>query len=64
MTQADAKLRYRWRAGSALGLLAFINLLNYLDRNIIFALFESIKRELSLNDVQLGVLFQMTQCRA
>lgn len=46
----------RWRAGSALGLLAFINLLNYLDRNIIFALFESIKRELSLNDVQLGWL--------
>jgi sugar phosphate permease len=37
-------------------LLAFINLLNYLDRNIIFALFESIKRELSLNDTQLGWL--------
>jgi sugar phosphate permease len=46
----------RWRAGSALGLLAFINLLNYLDRNIIFALFEPIKRELSLNDTQLGWL--------
>jgi MFS family permease len=51
----DAKTQ-RWRAGSALGLLACINLLNYLDRNIIFALFESIKRELSLNDVQLGWL--------
>ena len=37
------------RARSALALLAFINLLNYLDRNIIFALFESIKRDLLLN---------------
>lgn len=40
----------------ALGLLAFINLLNYLDRNVIFALFEPIKRELLLSDVQLGWL--------
>jgi MFS family permease len=40
----------------ALGLLAFINLLNYLDRNVIFALFEPIKRELQLSDVQLGWL--------
>ncbi len=40
----------------ALGLLAFINLLNYLDRNVIFALFEPIKRELSLSDAQLGWL--------
>lgn len=40
----------------ALGLLAFINLLNYLDRNVIFALFESIKRDLSLTDTQLGWL--------
>jgi MFS family permease len=40
----------------ALGLLAFINLLNYLDRNVIFALFESIKRDLSLTDSQLGWL--------
>ena len=46
----------RSRARSALALLAFINLLNYLDRNIIFALFEPIKRELALNDVQLGWL--------
>ena len=44
------------RARSALALLAFINLLNYLDRNIIFALFEPIKRELLLNDAQLGWL--------
>jgi MFS family permease len=40
----------------ALGLLAFINLLNYLDRNVIFALFEPIKRDLQLSDVQLGWL--------
>jgi len=39
-----------------LGLLAFINLLNYLDRNVIFALFEPIKRELLLTDTQLGWL--------
>lgn len=40
----------------ALGLLAFINLLNYLDRNVIFALFEPIKRDLSLTDTELGWL--------
>jgi MFS family permease len=40
----------------ALGLLALINLLNYLDRNVIFALFEPIKRDLSLTDTQLGWL--------
>lgn len=44
---------YRWYA---LGLLAFINLLNYLDRNVIFALFEPIKRDLALTDTQLGWL--------
>lgn len=40
----------------ALALLALINLLNYLDRNVIFALFEPIKRDLLLTDVQLGWL--------
>lgn len=44
---------YRWYA---LGLLAFINLLNYLDRNVVFALFEPIKRDLGLTDTQLGWL--------
>lgn len=44
---------YRWYA---LGLLAAINILNYLDRNIIFALFEPIKRDLALTDTQLGWL--------
>ncbi len=45
--------RYRWYA---LGLLAFINLLNYIDRNVIYALFEPIKRDLGLTDGQLGWL--------
>ena len=35
--------RYRWYA---LGLLALINLLNYIDRNVVYALFEPIKRDL------------------
>jgi len=37
-------------------LLTFINLLNYIDRNVVFALFEPIKRELVLSDQQLGWL--------
>ena len=44
---------YRWYA---LGLLALINLLNYIDRNVIYALFEPIKRDLALSDSQLGWL--------
>lgn len=40
----------------ALALLALGNLLNYLDRNIIFALFEPIKRDLHISDTQLGWL--------
>lgn len=43
-------------AGYALALLALINVLNYLDRNIIFALFEPIKEDLGLSDTQLGWL--------
>ena len=46
----------RRQAWYALGLLAFINLLNYLDRNVIFALFVPIKAELGLTDAQLGWL--------
>jgi len=45
--------RYRWYA---LGLLALINLLNYIDRNVIYALFEPIKADLGLTDGQLGWL--------
>ena len=40
----------------ALGLLAFGNLLNYLDRNIILVLFEPIKHDLNITDTQLGWL--------
>ena len=39
-----------------MGLLTLINLLNYTDRNVVFALFEPIKRELALSDQQLGWL--------
>jgi MFS family permease len=44
---------YAWYA---LGLLTAINTFNYLDRNIIFVLFEPIKSELGLTDTQLGWL--------
>ena len=40
----------------ALGLLTVINLLNYVERNAIFALFEPLKRDLSLTDAHLGWL--------
>ena len=37
-------------------MLTLINLLNYTDRNVVFALFEPIKRSLTLSDQQLGWL--------
>jgi MFS family permease len=40
----------------ALGLLAVTNLLSFINRNVIFALFEPIKLELSISDAQLGWL--------
>ena len=40
----------------ALALLTTINLVNYLERNAIFALFEPIRRDLGLTDVHLGWL--------
>jgi predicted MFS family arabinose efflux permease len=40
----------------ALGLLTITNLLNYLERSSIFALFEPIKRDLGLTDAHLGWL--------
>jgi MFS family permease len=52
----SAPPRGRAYAWYALGLLALINLLNYVDRNVIFALFEPIKRDLGLSDSQLGWL--------
>ena len=56
MNSLPAEGRTPPRVWLALGLLSFINLLNYLDRNIIFALFEPIKRDLALTDSQLGWL--------
>jgi MFS family permease len=44
---------YAWYA---LGLLATANLLNYLDRSLIYILFTPIKREMSFTDFQLGLL--------
>ncbi len=38
----------------ALGILTLVNLLNYLERNVIFALFDPIKVDLALSDAQLG----------
>lgn len=43
-------------AGYALAVLTAVNLLNYLERNAIFALFEPLKRNLHLSDSQLGWL--------
>jgi MFS family permease len=40
----------------ALGLLTLINVVNYMERNVIFALFEPIKRDLHLTDAHLGWL--------
>ena len=52
------KLPHITRAYSsyALGLLTLINVVNYMERNVIFALFEPIKRELHLTDAHLGWL--------
>lgn len=52
----DARPTTRAYAWYALVLLSFINLLNYLDRNVIFALFEPIKQALNISDAQLGWL--------
>lgn len=40
----------------ALALLTLINVVNYLERNAIFALFEPLKRDLNLTDAHLGWL--------
>lgn len=57
MSEPDGASRpsraYVWYA---LILLSFGNLLNYLDRSIIFALFEPIKSDLHVTDTQLGWL--------
>jgi MFS family permease len=50
-------IRARRTAGYALAVLTFINLFNYLDRWVVAAVVESIKRsELALTDTQLGLV--------
>ena len=47
----------RRSAGFALAILTFINLFNYLDRLVLPAVLESIKKsELGFTDTQLGIL--------
>lgn len=53
MTEGVISRRY---AAYAVVLLALINVINYVDRNVIFVLFEPIKRDLRLTDTQLGWL--------
>jgi predicted MFS family arabinose efflux permease len=45
----------RGHAALALGLLTAVNLLSYLQRSVVFALFDPIKADLGLNDAQLGL---------
>ncbi|HEV8150369.1 MAG TPA: hypothetical protein VGP61_09335, partial [Gemmatimonadales bacterium] len=40
----------------ALALLTTINIVNYVERNAIFALFEPVRRDLGLTDAHLGWL--------
>ncbi|MEP6474449.1 MAG: MFS transporter, partial [Gemmatimonadota bacterium] len=43
--------KYLWYA---LGVLTAVNLLSYINRNVIFALFESIERDLGMSDLDAG----------
>src|SRR3954463_4537177 len=53
---AKSRSSTRTYALYVLGLLTLVNLLNYLDRNVVYAVFEPIKRDLRLTDAQLGWL--------
>lgn len=53
MTSTNGSRTY---AAYVLGLLTLINLLNYLDRNVVYAVFEPIKQDLHVSDAQLGWL--------
>src|SRR4051794_21571737 len=44
------------RAYYALAILTFINLLNYVDRWVLAAVVEPLKRALSLTDTELGII--------
>jgi len=53
MAAEPLSIRYR---RYALGLLLAVNLLNYIDRQVLFAVFPLIKIDLNLSDTQLGFL--------
>lgn len=53
MPQEGTNSTYAWYA---LGLLAIVNLLNYLDRTLIYILFTPIKQEMAFSDFELGLL--------
>src|SRR5204862_7688028 len=53
---AKSRSSTRTYALYVLGLLTLVNLLNYLDRNVVYAVFEPIKQDLHLTDAQLGWL--------
>ncbi len=55
MTDAEP-LSARRAAAYALAVLTFINLFNYLDRWVLSAVLESVKRDMHFSDTQLGVL--------
>lgn len=44
------------RATYALGILTFINLFNYIDRWVVAAVVEPVKRDLGLTDIQMGFI--------
>ncbi|MBI3122089.1 MAG: hypothetical protein HYZ03_07390, partial [candidate division NC10 bacterium] len=44
-----------------LAFLFGVNLLNYIDRQILFAVFPPIQAELGLSDTQLGLLARITR---
>lgn len=52
----DVPFRGQAYAWYALGLLGTVNLLNYLDRTLIYILFAPIKKELSFTDFELALL--------
>ena len=53
MTSRSISIPYR---RYALGLLLAVNLLNYIDRQVLFAVFPLIKTDLNLSDTELGFL--------
>lgn len=53
---SSAVVGSRTYAAYVLGVLTLINLLNYLDRNVVFAVFEPVKHELHVTDQELGWL--------